>query len=117
MEWPEDLLILVLTEDLPEDRAVMPPFKDLNKDQGVMQIFVIHQEIPTQGNRIKVLQGIQVLVTPQEIQVLVGLPKIDLAFNDHPADPEVQIQEVRGDQAVVKEEEIDQYTEQLMINC
>jgi hypothetical protein len=86
-------------------------FKDHNKDQGVMQISEVHQKVQMQGNRIKVLQGIQVLVTPQELQVFVDLPKIDLAFNDLPADLVVQNQEVRGDQAIVKEAEIDQNIE------
>ena len=93
--------------DHPEDRVEMLTFKGHNKNHGVMQISVIHQKVQMQGNRIKVLQGIQVLVTPQELQVFVDLPTIDLAFNDPPADPVVQNQEVRENQATVKEEEID----------
>lgn len=91
----------------PDDRAVMLTFKGQNKDPGVIQISVIHLKVQTPGNRIAVPQGIQVLVTPKELQVFVNLPIVDLKFNDRPADPGVQIQEVRGDQAIVKEEEID----------
>ena len=102
-----DLLVVLTFSDHPEDRAEMLTFKGHNKNHGVMQISVIHQKVQMQGNRIKVLQGIQVLVTPQELQVFVDLPTIDLAFNDPPAGPVVQNQEVRKNQAIVKEEEID----------
>ena len=97
--------------DHQEERVEMLTFKDHKKDLAVTQISVVHQIVQTQGNRITVLQGIQVIVTPQGLQVFVDLPKIDLTFNDRPADPAVQIQGVRGDQEIVKEEEIDQYIE------
>jgi hypothetical protein len=112
-----DQPVIPMFSDHPEERVEMLTFKDHKKDQAVTQISVVHQKVQIQGNRITVLQGIQVIVTQQGLQVFVDLPKIDLTFNDHPADPAVQIQEVRGDQEIVKEEEIDQYTEQFMINC
>jgi hypothetical protein len=115
-----DLLVVLTFSDHSEDRAEMRISKDQNKDQGVMQISkdrnkdqaVVQisdnqKEARTQGNHIIVLQGIQVPVTPQELQVFVDLPTVDLAFNDPPADPVVQNQEVREIQAIVKEEEID----------
>ena len=103
--------------DHPEERVEMLTFKNHKKDQAVTQISVVHQKVQIQGNRITVLQGIQVLVTQKGLQVLADLLTIDQQCNDHPADPAVKIQEVREDQEIVKEEEIDQYTEQFMINC
>ena len=106
-DHPEDRVEMLIFKDHNKDQGVMLTFKGHNKNHGVMQIYVIHQKVQMQGNRIKVLQGIQVLVTPQELQVFVDLPTIDLAFNDPPAGPVVQNQEVREIQAIVKEEEID----------
>jgi hypothetical protein len=69
-----------------------------------------------QGNRIPVLQEIQAPGTPQELQVFEDLLTIDLEFNDLPADPVLQIQEVRGSQVIAEEEAIDQYIEQFIKN-
>jgi hypothetical protein len=85
----------------------MLTFKGRKKDQRVIQISVILQEAQTHGNRMIELQGIQVLVSPQETQIQVNRPAIDLVSNDPPADPIVQIQDVRKNQAVVTEEDID----------
>lgn len=89
------------------DRMEMLTFKGRKKDQRVIQISVILQEAQTHGNRMIELQGIQVLVSPQETQIQVNRPAIDLVSNDPPADPIVQIQDVRKNQAVVTEEDID----------
>jgi hypothetical protein len=53
------------------------------------------------------LQGIQVLVSLQEIQIFVNPPEIDLASKDRPVDPAVQIHDVRENQTIVTEEDID----------
>lgn len=89
------------------DRTEMLTFKGRIKDQRVIQISVILQEAQTHGNRMIEHQGIQVLVSPQETQIQVNPPAIDLVSNDPPADPIVQIQDVRKNQAVVTEEDID----------
>ena len=44
-------------------------FKDHKKDQRVIQIPVILQEAQTHGYRMIEIQGIQVLVFPQEAQI------------------------------------------------
>jgi hypothetical protein len=90
-----------------KDQEAMLRFKGHNKDQEAMQISVVPQKVQMQGNRIPVLQEIQAPGTPQELQVFEDLLTIDLEFNDLPADPVVQIQEVRGIQAIAEEAVID----------
>ena len=115
-----DLLVVITFSDHPEDRAEMRISKDQNKDQGVMQISkdrnkdqaVVQisdnqKEARTQGNHIIVLQGIQVLESPQEVLRSGNPIVIDLVSNDPQTDPEVLIQEVREVQAIIKEEEIE----------
>ena len=102
-----DQLVVPTFSTHPEDRAEMLTFKDHNKDQGVIQSSVIHQEAQTHGNRIIELQGIQVLVYPQEVLILVNPPAIDLAYNDRPADPAVRIHPIRKNQTIAAEEDID----------
>jgi hypothetical protein len=115
-----DLLVVIIFSDQPEDQAEVLISKDRSKDQGAMQIFKDHnkgraavqisvnqKEARTQGNHIIVLQGIQVLESPQEVLRSGNPIVIDLVSNDPQTDPEVLIQEVREVQAIIKEEEIE----------
>jgi hypothetical protein len=115
-----DLLVVIIFSDQPEDQAEVLISKDRSKDQGAMQIFKDHnkgraavqisvnqKEARTQGNHIIVLQGIQVLESPQEVLRSGNPIVIDLVSNDPQTDPEVLIQEVPEVQAIIKEEEIE----------
>jgi hypothetical protein len=115
-----DLLVVIIFSDQPEDQAEVLISKDRSKDQGAMQISKDHnkgraavqisvnqKEARTQGNHIIVLQGIQVLESPQEVLRSGNPIVIDLVSNDPQTDPEVLIQEVREVQAIIKEEEIE----------
>ena len=112
----EDQAEILIFKGHNKDQGAMLRFKGHNKDQGAMQISVVPQKVQMQGNRIPVLQEIQAPGTPQELQVFEDLLIIDLEFNDLPADPVLQIQEVRGSQVIAEEEEIDQYIEQFIKN-
>lgn len=94
----------------------MLTFKGHNQDREVIQHSVIHQEAQTQGYRIIELQGIQVLISPQEVQAIVIPAATDPIYNilpaDHPevqiqADPAVQIHDLLEIQTIVQEEDID----------
>lgn len=102
-----DLGVVRMPKDHNKDQGVMLISKDHNKGRAAVQISVNQKEARTQGNHIIVLQGIQVLESPQEVLRSGNPIVIDLVSNDPQTDPEVLIQEVREVQAIIKEEEIE----------
>jgi hypothetical protein len=104
-DHPENRAEMRISKDHNKDQGVVQISKDHNKDQGVVQISAIQKEARTQGNRILVHQGIQVLGSPQEVLMSENPITTDLVSNDRQTDLEVKIQEVREDQVIVKGEE------------
>lgn len=90
------------------DPTAMLTFKVHNQDQAANQLAIIHQEAQMVGHRMAVLLVIQVVVSRQEIQILVDPLVVDPASKNHlPADLPVQIHDNPKNQTEVAEEEID----------
>ena len=90
------------------DRTEMLTFKVHNQDRAANQLAIIHQEAQMDGNRMVVLPVIQVVVSRQEIQILVDPLVVDPASkNQLPADLGSQIHDNPKNQTEVAEEEID----------